>query len=357
MLDNLTLEEKIGQMFMFGVNSKNTDGIINLIKNYKIGGVILYKKNYQNYEEMLELIKKLRKANTKNKVPLLIAIDEEGGRVNRMPSEFQNLRSIYKISKLKNESLIREYSSIISKMLSQSGINMNFAPVLDIYNNSNSSVLKERCFSENEKEVAENGKIYIEEMQRNNIIPVAKHFPGHGATKKDSHILLPYIINYREIINKHMYPFEEAIKNGCDAIMIGHIVIRKLTKLLPASISKDFIHEYLREKNNYDGLLITDDIRMHSLNILYKTVSLNKAFTSESDIILFKYKDKDEKTIKKVIKMAKKNKINEEKINNSVSRILKIKEKYKVADNIDKLGCNIEEINNKINKLNSAIKD
>ena len=147
MLEKLSLEEKVGQMFMFGVNDRNTDGIIELIKKYKIGGVILYKRNYSDYNDMLNLIKRLREANKDNKVPLLIAIDEEGGRVNRMPKEFNNLKSIYRFSKLNNQNVIKEYASVISKELSGSGINMNFAPVVDIYNNSNSSVLKWRCFS------------------------------------------------------------------------------------------------------------------------------------------------------------------------------------------------------------------
>ncbi len=109
MISNLSLEEKIGQMFMFGINKNNTDGIIKLIKENKIGGVILYKKNYTSYEEMLDLIKKLREANKQNKIPLLIAIDEEGGRVNRMPPEFKNLKSIYRFSELKDINIIKEY--------------------------------------------------------------------------------------------------------------------------------------------------------------------------------------------------------------------------------------------------------
>ena len=356
MKKDLSLEEKIGQMFMFGVNKNNIDGILELIKNNKIGGVILYKQNYTSYEEMLSLIKRIREANASNKTPLLIAIDQEGGRVNRMPPEFKNLRSITYVSDLNKPSLIKKYSEIISKELSECNINMNFAPVLDINNNSNNNVIKLRCFSNEEQKVSEYGKIYIKEMQSNNVIPVVKHFPGHGCTKKDSHMFLPYINNYKEMLNKHMKPFEAAIKNNCDAIMVGHIIIPKLTGVFPASISQKFISEYLRKRYNYDGLVITDDIRMKSVSILYRGVALKKAFTSESDIVLFKYRKGDEKIIEKVVDMAKKGIIPEEKINESVSRILKIKEKYKVTDKILNKGCNIEEINKEIEKLNSNIK-
>ena len=234
---------------------------------------------------------------------------------------------------------------------------MNFAPVVDIYNNSNSSVLKWRCFSSDVSLVADSSVTYVQEMLKYDVIPVIKHFPGHGSTKMDTHFLLPYIFDYKEILNKHLYPFEVAIKNGCDAIMVGHIVIRKLTKLLPASISKDFVYEYLRKRYNYDGLVITDDIRMKSLDILYKPIALKKAFSSESDIILFKYRNNDDKIINKVIKMVCDNKIDKDKIDKSVSRILSIKEKYNVSDDISNIGCDIVNINKEIDRINNYIKD
>lgn len=354
-VNDLSLEEKVAQMFMFGINDSNTDGILNLIKNNKIGGVILYKKNYNTYEEMLNLVKKLKDANSSNKIPLFIAIDEEGGRVNRLPKEFINIKSIYQTSQLNDKNLIKEHAKIISDILVSSGINMNFSPVLDIYNDSGSNVLVSRCFSNNKDVVADFGVEYMKTMQNNNLIPVVKHFPGHGCTKKDSHIFLPLVVDYKEILIKHIKPFEYAIKNDCDAIMVSHIVIRKLTKLLPTSLSKTFIKKYLREEYNYDNLVITDDIRMHPVNLLYKFISLRKAFSGENDIVLFKYRENDAQTINKVIEMVRKNKISEEKINDSVSRILRIKEKYNINNNIDIVGCNIIETNKAIQELNDKL--
>lgn len=354
-MEDLTLEEKIGQMFMFGVNSSNTEGLIELIKNNQIGGVILYKKNYSSYSEMLTLINKLKDANKENKIPLFVAVDEEGGRVNRMPSEIKNLKSINKFSKLKDKNLIKKHSEIISKMLYNTGINMNFAPDLDIDNNSSNNVLKDRCFSNNVDIVKEYGTLYMKEMQKNSVISVVKHFPGHGITKKDSHIFLPYTFNYKEVLNKHILPFKEVIDNCCDGIMVSHIVIRKLTKGLPSSLSKKLIEEYLREECHYDNLIITDDIRMKPVDLLYKRVSLKKAFTSGADIILLKYRKDDYKVINKVIKMVKSGKIKEEDIDKSVARILRIKEKYNISDKKKTSGCNIEELNKQIEELNSIL--
>lgn len=132
-VEELSLIEKIGQLFLIGFEGNTiTDETREMIEKYKIGGFILYRKNYKNYEEMLKVINELKKINEKNKIPLFIAIDQEGGRVNRMPKDFKNLKSPKKIVKLKDVELVKNSIDIISEMLLKSGINMNIAPVLDI---------------------------------------------------------------------------------------------------------------------------------------------------------------------------------------------------------------------------------
>lgn len=356
-IDNLSLEEKIGQMCMVGINSNNIDCLYHLIENNKIGGVILYKKNYSSYDELIRIIKKLKSANKNNKVPLFISIDQEGGRVNRMPKEISNIRNVYDLSSLNDIKLIRKSADVTSRMLLDSGINMNFAPVLDVYNESSSNVLFKRCFSDDINVVSENGLCYMKQMQRNRLISVVKHFPGHGSSVKDSHFFVPYVKNYDEILNKHILPFEYVIKNGCDAIMVGHLLIKNLTNGLPASISRKFINDFLREKYGYKGLIVTDDIKMGAVNLVYKFIAFEKAFTSGSDIILFKYVPGDEKTINRIVDKVKSGKINISDINNSVDRILKIKKKYKINDDIDIEGCDINYINTEINLINKICDD
>lgn len=351
-IDELSLEEKIGQMFMVGINSNDVSCLYNLIEKNKIGGVILYKNNYSSYDELISIVKKLKKSNRNNKIPLFISIDQEGGRVNRMPKEIINIKNVHDLVSLNDIKLIIKSADIISKMLLKSGINMNFAPVLDIDNNSNSKAFFKRCFSDDRDIVSKYGICYMKQMQDNNVISVVKHFPGHGSSCRDSHFFVPYVKDYQEILNKHIIPFERAIENGCDAIMVGHLVIKKFTKGFPASISKEFINNYLRERYNYDGLVITDDIKMGSVNLIYRFVALEKAFISGSDIILFKYNDGDEKLINKIVDKVKKNYIDIANINKSVDRILKIKKKYKINDNIDFDGCDIEKINKEISKIN-----
>lgn len=352
-LESMSIKEKVGQKFMIGINSHNIDVIIDLIRKYSIGGVILYKQNYNNYDEMLSVIKRLKMANSGNKMPLFIAIDQEGGRVNRMPSEYNNIKNIYDMS-LKDIDLIEINADITGRMLKGLGINMNFAPVLDICDKHVGKVLYKRCFYGEVDDISNAGMKYITGLKNNGIIAVSKHFPGHGATSVDSHFLTPYVYNYNKILERHIRPFENVIRNGVDSVMVSHLVIRKMTDGLPASISSNFIRKYLREKNNFDGLVITDEINMLSRNIIYKFIYMKKAFLSGSDIILMKVASKNTcAIIDKFIKLVSSNSECMKLVDDSVSRIIKVKDKYEINDDVSYDRRNIEEINEEINKLNS----
>ena len=350
-ISNLSLEEKITQKLMFGVNSSNIDIIIKLIRDYKIGGVILYKKNYSNYNDMLSVIKRLKEANKNNKYPLFISIDQEGGRVNRMPSEFKVIRNNYDMSK-KSIDLIYENGLITGKMLSSLGINMNFAPVLDICEDNGSRLLFNRCFYGNVDDIAKASGNYVAAQKNMDVISVVKHFPGHGVTRDDSHILPPYIFNYKEILNKHIKPFEELFKNNIDAMMVGHLIIRKMTYGLPASISYKFIKD-IRNKYNYQGIVITDEVNMLSRSLIYNNKIVKNSLLS-SDIVLIKLKDKYNKFIEKSINFIKKNPRYMEEIDTSVNRIIDTKKKYNITDDYESLGCNIDEINKEIDRINQG---
>ena len=350
-INSLSLDEKIGQRFIFGINDENIDCLINLIKNYYIGGVILYRKNYHNYQDMISVIKRLKNANKNNKIPLFIAIDQEGGKVNRLPDEIHNLKSIYNISE-KNAELVYDYADIIGNILHKTGINMNLAPVIDIYNNSKSKTLYKRCFYGDSDNVTDCGLKYLKGIN-NNVISVIKHYPGHGITRIDSHFIIPYVSNYKDVINKHIIPFNKLISDGVDALMIGHLIIRRLTGLLPASISNKFIDKYLRD--NYDGLIITDEINMMRRWPIYRHIYLEKAIKSHSDILLIKIKNSDDfnKIFNKYKKILKE--IDCSQLNNSVKRIIKIKEKYKINDQVDYRDMDINEVNKTIDFINSKI--
>ena len=178
-MKDLTLREKVGQMLIIKIFGKEmTEKEKKIIREYKIGGVILYRKNYDSYEEMLKIINEIKKINKESgNIPLFISIDQEGGRVNRMPRELKNIKSAGKLASKLNIELIREAGKITAKMLKESGFNMNYAPVLDIQRFENGHAIGDRCYGKNAEEVSKNGIEVMKELSKGGIIPVVKHFP------------------------------------------------------------------------------------------------------------------------------------------------------------------------------------
>lgn len=355
----LSIEEKIGQMVMIGMDTNFiTDRIKKMITQYKIGGILLYRKNFNTYEDMLKLINDLKELNKNNKLPLFIAIDQEGGRVNRMPPEIKNLPSANRLTQLNNLDIILESTKITSKLLKNSGFNLNFAPVLDIKRFDDSHPIGDRCYGTTKEKVTKYAIPVMKEFQNQGIIPVVKHFPGHGLTKLDSHILLPIIkSDITKLENEDIYPFLQAIHEGADAILVSHILIKNETGIYPASLSKHFIVKYLRKKYRFSGLIITDDLKMKSIRFIYGPIlAVEKAFKAGNDIILFRFNHKEEeKALSRILKLAKKGEIKNSHINQSVNRIIKIKEKYKLSENNTK-ELDITLINNEIEKIRKEAK-
>jgi len=354
-INELSIQEKIGQMLIIGMDTNYiTDRIKTMITKYKIGGIILYRKNFNTYDKMLELIQQLKDLNKVNKIPLFIAIDQEGGRVNRMPKEIQNLPPANKIALQNDEELVKKSAGLTGKLLKNSGFNLNFAPVLDIKNFSNEHAIGDRCFGNDKETVAKYGVATMKSLQEQGIVSVIKHFPGHGATNKDSHYFLP-IINkkIKNLENEDMYPFEQAINNGADCLLVGHLLIKNITGLYPASLSRKFISRYIRKKYKYNGLIFTDDLKMRAIRFLYGTTnSVVKAFKAGNDLIVFRFnKDEEKNAIEKVVKLTLSSKIKENRINRSVKRIINLKEKYNLSDNMPEETIDIDDFNNEILKI------
>lgn len=239
-------------------------------------------------------------------------------------------------------------------MLKKSGINLNFAPVLDIKRFGDKHALGDRCYGENKEDVTRYGIAVMKSLQSKGVIPVIKHFPGHGATKQDSHAFLPVIATKMENLEKEdMYPFAEAIKSGAEAILVGHLLIKNVTGVYPASLSRKFIYKYLRKKYRYNGVIVTDDLKMKAIKMIYGADrAVKKAFEAGNDIIVFRFNSVEEKrAIDNIISLTQKGKIKETRINKSVKRIVKLKEKYNIADNSEEYGINVEEINDRIQEV------
>ena len=358
-MKELSIEEKIAQMFIIELQEKDiTEKTIEMIKKYKIGGVLLFRRNYSSYDEMVNLVNKLKEINKENDIPLFISLDQEGGRVNRMPFEIKNLRNAGKFAEKGDLDLLRKNGNIIAKMLLQMGVNLNYAPILDIRRSQDENhALGNRCFGFNKDDVSKYGIEVMKEMQKEGLLSCIKHFPGHGATLKDSHFSVPVITkSIKELEKDDMVPFENAINEGADSIMMGHLIIKDIDKKHPASLSKDVIQKYLIEKYGFKGLIITDDLKMLAIRLRYsqkKAVKLAINAGNNMMILGCEY-SKIIKVIEYIAEEVKKGRIDQNTINQNVEKIVYMKDKYNVNDeNIS--GVNIEEINKEIEELNNMV--
>ncbi|MCD2500583.1 beta-N-acetylhexosaminidase [Clostridium sp. NSJ-145] len=352
-IDSMTLEQKIGQLFIVGFEGDIiNDEIIDLVNNQEVGGLIYFSRNVVDSNQIITLNNEIK--DIKKDIPLFISVDEEGGVVSRVPDEFLKLPSSGYIGKFDDENLSYNIGSIISKELKSLGFNMDFAPVLDIDSNPNNTVIGERAFGNNADIVSKLGIKTMEGLRDGGIIPVVKHFPGHGDTDIDSHYGLPIVTKtLEELNNLEFIPFKNAIENGADVVMVSSIILSSIDSEYPATMSKKVTTDILRNKLNFDGVIATDDMTMGAIMDNYNlTDAVIMAINAGNDLILVCHGYDDIiKSISAVKDAVSSNIISEERIDESVYRILKLKEKYRVNDDIISNEIDIEGINLEINSL------
>ena len=353
-IQEMTVEEKVGQMVMVGLEGHSLDEHVQeMIENHYVGGFILFSKNIENPQQLVNLTDDLKNANGKNSIPLFLSIDEEGGRVSRMPPEFKKLPPNGAIGKKNDPMLSHEIGRTIAKQIKSLGFNMDFAPVLDINSNPNNPVIGDRSFSSDEKIVSELGIQTMKGIQSENILSVVKHFPGHGDTDVDSHLGLPLVNkDIDELMELELLPFKKAIDNGADTVMVAHILYDKIDPQYPATLSRPIIQGILREQLGFNGLIITDDMTMGAIMENYDIgEAAIQSVKAGSDIVLVCHEYENEVKVLNALKNAVENgEISEDRIDQSLYRILKIKKDYGLAD--EKIGdADIDKINEDIGKV------
>ncbi len=356
-IENMTLDEKIGQLLIAGFKGKSLDGQVKaLIQKYHVGGLILFKRNIANSTQLLDLMNGLKAANGKNKIPLFLAIDEEGGKISRMPEELMNTPACRVIGEKNDKDFAFGIGSAIGNKIKSFGFNLNFAPVLDIDSNPDNPIIGERSFGPDEKIVSEMGIQAMKGFQSQNIISVVKHFPGHGDTLVDSHIGLPTVDKDTDsLMEFELVPFKEAIKQNADGIMVAHILYNRIDSKYPATLSEKIITNLLREDLNYDGVIITDDMTMGAILENYDIgEAAVQSIKAGSDILVVCHGYDNEIKVFNSLKTAVENgDITEERIDQSLMRILSLKKKYAISDKIIK-DVDIEQINNRLEQVLGA---
>ncbi len=319
LLSGMTLEEKIAQMLIVEIENGES------LPSPTPGGVILFEENFSSCNKTLDFISGLK---NQSRHPLIVSVDQEGGSVQRLKGLHSpmatNIPSMYSLGKTEDTSLAFETGKVMAEEMGALGINVAFAPVLDIYSNPNNKVIGKRSFSYNPDTVSNMAINLAEGMETSGVIPTYKHFPGHGDTATDSHIKLPVIRKTKaELYSRELIPFERAIDNGAKIIMVGHIALPEITgDSTPATLSKEIITDLLITEMGFEGLVITDALNMGALTKNYSEEEIYKmAVEAGVDLLLMP------ENPSLAISVIKEN-FTEKRINASVKKILFFKYKY-----------------------------
>jgi beta-N-acetylhexosaminidase len=330
----LTLKEKIAQMLIVGIEGTTVESESReLVENVKVGGVILYQKNTPTAEETFSLTYDLQELALNHSLPLLVAIDEEHGRVHRIGEGTTHFVDMATVGRLNDTNIPKEIAGITARELTALGINMNFAPVCDVNAGGMGGAIGDRSFSSDPRIVAKMVSAYIKEGRKNSMILCAKHFPGHGDTEVDSHLDLPVLNkNLNELMECELIPFEAAIKARVPTIMTAHILFPKIDDK-PATMSRKIINDILIKKLWFTGVIISDDMCMGAIAKNYGmleafTLSINAGVNMFIVSNMLKHEISVENLVDSIEEVVKKGDIDEKLIDISVEKILKLKKKY-----------------------------
>ena len=300
-----------------------------LIDRIKVGGVILFAGNLINPEQIKQLCLSLQEyAASCGQPPLFIAIDQEGGQVARLKKPFTQFSGN---PEMKGQKDARHFAEVTAVELSQTGINMNLAPVLDVAFNAQNSIMAGRAFGAHPTRVAGLGSTVIEHLQQSGIMSVAKHFPGIGRTTLDSHFEMPILdIDLETLRATDLLPFEAAIKREVSGIMLAHILYSQIDPQWPASLSATIAGNILRDQMGFNGVVLTDDLDMGAIKKKYdiKTV-VSRILLADIDVVLICHQGPDiENAFKEILGVHESLQLIKAKGQESVKRILRLKERF-----------------------------
>ncbi|MEM5017444.1 glycoside hydrolase family 3 N-terminal domain-containing protein [Metabacillus indicus] len=325
MVANMTLEDKVGQMMVVGFQNDYLDGHIKtMIEDFHVGGIILYDRNMKNPKQVAKLnndLQELSKGN-QQKIPLYISIDQEGGNIVRMEDQVTHIPSQKVLGESGSSELVYNTALKTAKELMAMGIQVNFAPVLDL------SDTDSRSFGKSPQLTAGFGKQAVSGLTEAGMTATLKHFPGNGRSNVDPHLDTSSVrADKMDLENGDIYPFKDIIKNEDNNnffVMVTHIKYPAYDEENPASISSVIIQDLLRQKLGYQGLVVTDDLEMGAVNKYFSYEDLGyKAVEAGNDLLLVCHTlENQRKVYNGILDAVKSGKISERIIDEAVTRIL-----------------------------------
>lgn len=341
------LKIKIGQLFLLGFqNDYYDENIQKLIKDYKVGNIILFARNVSDFNGTRNLNKKLSEEIEKETgIYPFIAIDAEGGLVSRLGKVIGEYPSHYMLGNINDESFAYKTGFSIGRDLYNLGINMNLAPVVDINSNPENPVIGTRAFS-NEKEVVTNmGRQFAKGLKDASVVPILKHFPGHGDTNVDSHVGLPIIdLDLEQLEERELVPFKEILEEDNIGVMAAHVIMSKISQY-PSSLSEEIINGILREKLGFNGLVVSDCFEMSAIMDNYKVEdSVPMAINAGVNMLDISHTIEYQiKAIEGLYKAVEEERVSVETIEKAYETIIYYKENiYNLIDDVREKSINIK---------------
>lgn len=323
-MQTMTLEEKVGQLFMIAAYSNKDAGhentIESTVKKYHIGGLIFFQGSPSKQAKLTNQYQEAAK------YPLLIGMDAEWGLGMRLDSVISYPRQLL-LGAVKDDELIVKMGKLIGQQLRRLGVHINFAPVIDVNNNPNNPVINDRSFGENKINVTKKGIAYMKGLEAAGVLPCGKHFPGHGDTDVDSHYDLPLIKHDTARLNKlELFPFIGLINEGLGSIMVAHLNIPSLDSKpnLPSTLSPKIVTDLLKKKLEFKGIIFTDALNMKGVTKYFAPGEVEvEAIKAGNDVLLFS--ENVPAGYQAVLNAVKAGKIAESRIDESVKKILHLK--------------------------------
>ena len=334
--DGMTLEEQIGQLLMVGFwGSTPSQEIIDLIQRHHVGNILLFSRNIRDARQVFELTQSLQAIAQEagQRYPLLIAIDQENGLVQRLGEAVTLFPGNMALGAIGSEKVAYEVALATGRELKALGINMNLAPVVDVNNNPANPVIGVRSFGEDARQVARLAAAMVKGYHAAGIIDCLKHFPGHGDTAVDSHLALPTIPYALERLEAlELVPFRSGIEAGAESVMIAHVSFPDLTwqDILPATLSSAIVQGLLREKLGFNGLILSDCLEMKAISETFGTErAAVMALQAGIDLVLVSHHYTQQRgSIEAIQAAVQAHELSQQAVQLAAERVLRLKASY-----------------------------
>lgn len=324
----LSLPVLCGQLVVGGfLGSEVPERYVKALREGRRGGAILFKRNLPDVATAHMLCGALASAAPAD-LPPFLGVDQEGGRVSRLPAPFLKLPPMRALGATHDYDLIRAAARAVATELSAIGVNLDFAPVLDVDSNPENPVIGDRAFGSDPRTVMRAGVAFMQGLQDRNVLACGKHFPGHGDTSEDSHFALPTIEHDRARLQKiELPPFRAASGAGIASMMTAHIVVKALDPDVPATMSRAICGSLLRAEMGFEGVLFSDDLEMAAVAARYpiEVSAVESVWAGCDALLICKDEDKQDRAHEALVREAEKNSRFRDRVAEAVGRCLRVR--------------------------------